>query len=146
MCRRHSRLACQINPLPPTQNTKHHHRRKQQKTKLNPFLRGLLRAGVELRTRVRWEPYGDQALWARRGCLESLGGFKDWPLLEDLDLVRRLGRSCGPPAVVGAAVETSGRRWSRLGFWQTWWRNQRVLAAHASGVGVEELSRMYREG
>lgn len=113
---------------------------------LPPPLRALLRAGVELRTRVRHEPYGDQALWVRRACLEAVGGFQDWPLLEDLDLARRLGRAAGPPAVARAPVAASGRRWQRLGFWRTWWHNQRVLARFAAGEDARELARFYASG
>lgn len=39
---------------------------------------------------------------------QALGGFKDWPLLEDVELVGRLQR-VSPPAIVPQAVQTSGR-------------------------------------
>jgi hypothetical protein len=71
-------------------------------------------------------------------------GFKEWPLLEDLELVERLQRRAGPPVIVPAAVTTSGRRWARLGFWRAWAVNQAVLAGWAAGVDVETLAAMYR--
>ncbi len=39
-----------------------------------------------------------------RCMYRELGGFRDWPLLEDVDLARRLRRAAGPPAIVPAAV------------------------------------------
>eukprot|EP00957_Ditylum_brightwellii_P097375 7416449-Ditylum_brightwellii.AAC.1 len=51
------------------------------------------------------------------GCLRyansihQMGGFKKWPLLEDYELVRRLGRKVGAPALVPIPVETSARRY-----------------------------------
>jgi hypothetical protein len=64
-------------------------------------------------------------------------------LLEDLDLVQRLNRGCGPPAIVPAAVRTSGRRWRRLGLLRTTLINQAILAGHALGVDVHALAAMY---
>ncbi|GBF89164.1 hypothetical protein Rsub_01881 [Raphidocelis subcapitata] len=102
-------------------------------TGLSAWQAGLLSAGVELRTRLLWRPYGDQCLF----------GFKEWPLLEDLDMARRLGGAAGRPLVVPAAVTTSGRRWAKLGFWRTFVTNQAVLAGFAAGVDVHELARLY---
>lgn len=70
-------------------------------------------------------------------------GFKEWPLLEDLELTQRLRGAAGRPVVVPAPVTTSGRRWGRLGFWRTLLVNQAVLAGFAAGVDVNELARLY---
>ena len=59
----------------------------------------------------------------------SLGGFKQMPLLEDVDLVCRL-RKHGPPALVRKPIITSARRWQRLGFIHTTLLNQAKLFPH----------------
>eukprot|EP00198_Chlamydomonas_reinhardtii_P000433 XP_001689768.1 predicted protein [Chlamydomonas reinhardtii] len=104
----------------------------------------LLAAGVELRTRLRHQPYGDQALFVRRDVLQATGGYKEWPLLEDLDLVQRL-RQAGPPVIVDAPVFTSGRRWRDVGFFRTALINQGILLAFAAGVPPETLAGWYRK-
>ena len=51
----------------------------------------------------------------RRGAFLAAGRFPDQPLLEDVELVGRLRRCCGPPVVLPHAPQTSGRRWRKLG-------------------------------
>lgn len=73
-------------------------------------------------------------------------GFREWPLLEDLDLVQRLGWQCGPPAIVPRPLRTSGRRWARLGLLRTTLLNQAILLGHALGVDVNVLAGWYAAG
>lgn len=114
-------------------------------TELSPLLAGLLQFGVALRTQALWRPYGDQALFVRRPCLERMQGFKEWPLLEDLEMVQRLAKRCAP-VIVPAHVTTAGRRWSRFGFWRTYFTNQLVLVGYAAGIDVRRLAELYRCG
>jgi rSAM/selenodomain-associated transferase 2 len=64
---------------------------------------------ADLRSRYTGLPYGDQALFVRREAFERAGGFPDQPLMEDLELSRRL-RRLGRIARVPASVQVSGRR------------------------------------
>lgn len=116
---------------------------------INPQLPGwgneVLRTGVRLRTCLLGRPYGDQALWVKRETLEQLGGYKEWPLLEDLDLVLRLKASgAGPPAIADCDIATSGRRWEQHGFWRTTALNQAVLLGWWAGVDVSTLAQWYK--
>ncbi|MGE0096967.1 MAG: TIGR04283 family arsenosugar biosynthesis glycosyltransferase [Hydrogenophaga sp.] len=83
---------------------------------------------MNVRSRTTGIATGDQALFVRRDTFESLGGFAPLPLMEDIDLSRRL-RSAGPPACLSERVTTSGRRWDQHGFWRTvalmWWLRAR---------------------
>ena len=54
----------------------------------------LLEAAVRLRCAALALPYGDQGIFVRREAFVTCGGFGDVPILEDVDLVRRL-RRCG---------------------------------------------------
>ncbi|GAC1342860.1 MAG: TIGR04283 family arsenosugar biosynthesis glycosyltransferase [Myxococcales bacterium] len=64
---------------------------------------------ADLRSRYTGLPYGDQALFVRRSAFERAGGFPEQPLMEDLELSRRL-RRLGRIARVPACVRVSGRR------------------------------------
>lgn len=67
---------------------------------------------ADLRSRVTRHPYGDQALFVRREVFESLGGFPDLALMEDVALAERL-RKRGRIARIDARVQVSGRRFVR---------------------------------
>jgi rSAM/selenodomain-associated transferase 2 len=105
--------------------------------------RFLLHWTTNLRSRWLQMPYGDQALFLRRALFEELGGFVDWPLLEDYELVRRLHRS-GRVKTLSAPALTSGRRWQQLGMLRTSWINKRVILGYRLGVPVEKLVAIYR--
>jgi rSAM/selenodomain-associated transferase 2 len=68
------------------------------------------------------ESYGDQAQFFRRERLHSAGGFPDQPILEDVELSRRL-RSLGVPLYLDVPVTVSARRFERLGWWRVVWTN-----------------------
>ncbi len=64
---------------------------------------------ADLRSRYTSLPYGDQALFVRAEVFRQLGGFPEQPLMEDLELSRRLHR-LGSVRIVPATVHVSGRR------------------------------------
>lgn len=72
----------------------------------------------------------------------NLQGFKDWGLLEDVELVRRLNK-LSTPAIVPVPIKTSGRRYHKLGFWKNIIMNQMILFGWAVGVDVQQLSSWY---
>jgi GT2 family glycosyltransferase len=85
-----------------------------------------------LRNRLGFGPFGDQALFARRSAFVEVGGFRAGKFLEDLDLVRRLRRR-GRFRVLPQAVRTSARRWERHGFAGTLLLHWRLSAAYLLG-------------
>jgi rSAM/selenodomain-associated transferase 2 len=74
------------------------------------WLAPLLRL-ADLRSRVTRFPYGDQAVFVRRDAFDRVGGFPDQPLMEDVELARRL-RRVGRIRTVPAVVQVSGRRFA----------------------------------
>jgi hypothetical protein len=61
--------------------------------------------------------YGDSAIFTRRDVYEKVGGFQPLPILEDVDLVKRLRRK-GDFRFLTQAVTTSSRRFQQSGlFW-----------------------------
>lgn len=70
------------------------------------------------RYRLTRHYYGDQGIFVRTAVFRRLGGYRDVPLMEDLDLTRRLKRE-GRAVLVRAALRTSGRRFIARGPWRT---------------------------
>jgi rSAM/selenodomain-associated transferase 2 len=97
---------------------------------------------ANLRSRFLSLPYGDQALFVRRTAYFQAGGFQDWPIMEDVNLVQRLNRA-GHFKLARGAVQTSARRWQREHFAYTTMRNWSLLIRYALGVNPHHLSRHY---
>ena len=87
-------------------------------------------------------PYGDQGLLIHRETLAAVGGIAELPLLEDLDLVRRLGRR--RLVALDAVCETSAERYRRDGWLARPARNILIAAAFLAGVPATTLARLYR--
>ncbi|WP_319418969.1 TIGR04283 family arsenosugar biosynthesis glycosyltransferase [Pleurocapsa sp. FMAR1] len=98
---------------------------------------------VKMRSRLLSLPYGDQAIFLKKQTFEEVGGFADLPIMEDFELVQRLKRQ-GKIAIAPAQVITSGRRWQKLGVWQTTLINQLVIAGYYLGISPDKLSNLYR--
>jgi rSAM/selenodomain-associated transferase 2 len=75
----------------------------------------LVAAAMNLRSRISGIATGDQAIFMRRDAFDAVGGFPDQPLMEDIEISRRLRARCGAPACLREKVATSGRRWDRRG-------------------------------
>ena len=88
-------------------------------------------------------PYGDQGLFVRRRQFRSLGGFSEWPLLEDVAFARRLVGG-GPVAELPLALKTSSRRWRRDGWFRRSTMNLAIVALYFVGVSPTRLARWYR--
>lgn len=108
----------------------------------HPMLR-VVAALMNWRSRLTGIATGDQALFIRRETFESVGGFPDQPLMEDIEMSRRLG-ALAAPLCIAVRVATSGRRWESRGVWRTiilmWclrWRYWR-------GESAQRLAEAYR--
>jgi uncharacterized protein len=86
---------------------------------------------------------GDQAQFASREAFAALGGFRDWPILEDLDFSRRLKRH-GAVAIVATPVTTSARRFEARGPARTVALNWLIWTLFFCGVSPRRLARLYR--
>lgn len=87
-------------------------------------------------------PYGDQGLLIGRGFYEDLGGFKPMPLMEDVDLVRRISRA--RLAVLDAVAVTSAERYRREGYLWRPLRNAVCLGLYTAGVPPKYIDPLYR--
>ena len=94
--------------------------------------------------RLGWV-FGDQAMFVRRSAFDAAGGFGDLPLMEDLELSRRL-RRCGRLVVLPATSTASTRRFDAHGTWRMVAFMQYLKVLHLAGVDPHELSRRYAAG
>ncbi|WP_299966863.1 TIGR04283 family arsenosugar biosynthesis glycosyltransferase [uncultured Roseobacter sp.] len=104
-------------------------------------LAGRVVAGwANLRSRLGL-PYGDQGMLLPRPLYDTVGGYKDQPLMEDVALARALkGRLVG----IDAVAETSAARYQAQGWVRRGLRNLWTLARYFSGVSPQRLADSYR--
>ncbi len=98
---------------------------------------------MNLRSRLTGIATGDQGIFVRREVFESLAGFQEIPLMEDVELCRRLRRIC-PPYCASPPVLTDSRRWEKHGIWRTIWLMWRLRWRYWRGADPAVLAQAYR--
>jgi len=101
----------------------------------------VLETMVAVRCAVFGLPYGDQGLLISRQLFDDIGGFRDMPMMEDVDLVRRLGRRRLAPLPV--AARTSADRWRRDGWAKRSLLNLFCLVLYFAGIAPARIARLY---
>jgi rSAM/selenodomain-associated transferase 2 len=96
---------------------------------------------VAWRCRVLGLPYGDQGLLIHRDLLARVGGMRALPLMEDVDLVRRLGRD--RLVALPADAVTSAVKWEQQGYLRRSARNLGCLSLWFAGVPPRLINRLY---
>lgn len=102
-------------------------------------------AMISLRSRLTAIASGDQGIFVSRECFEALGGYAPIPLMEDLQLCRRLKRQARPRCL-RPPLSTSSRRWEQQGIVCTVLLMWRLRLAYYCGVSPERLASQYRRG
>jgi hypothetical protein len=96
---------------------------------------------VAWRCRVLALPYGDQGLLIHRALYDAVGGYATMPLMEDVDLARRLGRARLRP--IGATMLGSARRYRRDGYLRRPLRNVLCLSLYFAGLSPYRIAKFY---
>jgi len=109
----------------------------------NPGLR-LVAQLTTMRSQLTRLPFGDQAIFIRRTVFEQLGGYREIPLMEDLDLMHRLRFTHHRIIILPAAVQTSSRRWRRDGILLGTLRNWILRSLYYLGVPLNLLKLWYQ--
>lgn len=109
-----------------------------------PWLR-VVEATANWRSRLWGKPYGDQAIFVRREVFEEFGGVPDWPLMEDVELARRL-RHAGGMRILPRPVVASSRRWMQGGVLRTYLTMKLTQWGYYLGARPESLARLYERG
>jgi rSAM/selenodomain-associated transferase 2 len=97
---------------------------------------------VALRVRLLKLPYGDQGIFVRREVFTRLGGYREWPLMEDVEFVRRL-IAAGGVVELPLPLVTSSRRWQRDGWLRRSSRNLLLVTLYFVGISPARLARWY---
>ena len=101
-------------------------------------------ARASMRSRRNRIPYGDQAIFIRKSYFDGIGGFKNIPLMEDVDLMQRIKKDDGRIYIFRDKVVTSSRRWEAEGALYTTLRNRVVVILYYLGVSPHKLPRFYK--
>ena len=103
----------------------------------------LIERGQRIRERLTGLTYGDQGLLISRTRYERVGGFPEIPVMEDVEVVRRLRRDGGLDRI-GAPLITSARRYESEGPVRACLRNLGLILLYSLSVRPDRLARWYR--
>jgi len=99
---------------------------------------------ASLRSRITRIPYGDQAIFIKRDFFNNMGGYREIPIMEDVDLMKRVKSLGGKIKILNQTVQTSPRRWESEGILYCTLRNWMVLALYKCGIAPNRLARFYK--
>lgn len=103
----------------------------------------IIAAAANIRTLMTNIPYGDQGIFVRRSVFDKIGGFREIPIMEDVDFIRRL-KNTGKVLILKDKVKTSARRWEKEGAVYTTLRNWLLMSLYCMGVQPEKLYWFYK--
>lgn len=85
---------------------------------------------------------GDQCIFVRKALFDDVLGFADMPLMEDVELCKRL-RKLHHPTCIENPILTSSRRWQTYGTFKTILLMWKLRLLFWWGVPAEKLAKMY---
>ncbi|TDI42505.1 MAG: glycosyltransferase [Acidobacteria bacterium] len=104
----------------------------------------LIAATSNFRARHLGTPYGDQGLFVRKSAFDQVGGYPELPFMEDVALVRELGK-IGKLVQLKAPITTGRRHWQKLGPLATTLLNWSMVLLYTIGVPAGTLAPYYRK-
>jgi len=104
----------------------------------------LIETMANVRSHVTGIPYGDQGLFFTAGYFRELGGFAEVPIMEDVEIMRRVKKNGDKIIFLKQTVRTSPRRWEKEGVWKCTFRNWLLASLYVLGVAPERLAKFYR--
>ena len=112
--------------------------------KSDKFIFKLIAILSSLRSCLNKIPFGDQAIFIRREFFKKIGGYKEIPLMEDVELMKRIKKSGNRIRILYDRVMTSPRRWEREGVIYCTLRNWMLQMLFSLGVSPYQLIRFYK--
>jgi rSAM/selenodomain-associated transferase 2 len=106
------------------------------------FLR-MIAAYSTLRSKITHAPYGDQVIFLRKAYFDAIGGYADIPLMEDVELMRRIKKKKGQIVILPHPVITSDRRWHEEGPIYTLLRDNIIIFLYFCGMPAEKFAKFY---
>ena len=109
------------------------------------FLFRIIERMVNVRSCFTGIATGDQGIFIKREAFNKINAYPDIPLMEDIEISKRLRRIYGRPACVSEKLLTSSRRWEKHGIFKTvflmWW----LRLSYFFGISAEKISRAYKD-
>jgi rSAM/selenodomain-associated transferase 2 len=103
----------------------------------------LIARTASLRSRLTRIPYGDQTLFFRRDYFNTIGGFADIPIMEDVEIMGRVKKRGDSIVLIDQPSLTSARRWEKEGVLKCTLRNWLLICLYASGIPPKRLAKWY---
>ncbi len=102
----------------------------------------IIEAMMNFRSRITGISTGDQALFVHKGLFNSIGGYADIRIMEDIEICKRLKKKSAPINVTTPLL-TSSRRWEKRGVFKTILLMWKMRFLYFVGVDTDKLSRLY---
>ncbi len=103
----------------------------------------LIEKMVYIRTRLTGIPYGDQAIFIKKDIFAGMNGYQEIPVMEDVELMRRIKKSGYKICIIPQKVSTSPRRYEKEGVVYCTLRNWMLMSFYLLGVEPEKLVKFY---
>lgn len=103
----------------------------------------LIETWANIRSRLLRIPYGDQAIFIKKNIFINIGGFAMIPLMEDIEIMKRMQHNGLKIKLIDKAVTTSARRWEKEGLIYCIIRNNMLSGLFHTGVKASTLNRHY---
>ncbi|MEE8432058.1 MAG: TIGR04283 family arsenosugar biosynthesis glycosyltransferase [Candidatus Desulfatibia sp.] len=103
----------------------------------------LIEIAASMRSRLTRIPYGDQAIFLKKRFFDQIGGFKDIPIMEDVELMQRVKKAGKKIKFIARKVQTAARRWEKEGIVYCTLRNWSLRTLYLLGVPPEKLKKFY---
>jgi len=104
----------------------------------------LIETVASIRSRLTRLPYGDQAIFIRKAYFDRTGGFRPFPIMEDVDLMRRIKIRGDRIQIISNPVQTDPRRWEKEGLIYGTLRNWTLMILFLAGISPHRLVKWYR--
>jgi len=108
------------------------------------FIFRVIESVASLRSRLTGIPFGDQAIFMSKDYFDEIGGYKDIPIMEDVEIMERIRKRGDRIFIISKKVSTSSRRWEQEGILRCTLRNWLLQALYFIGVSPRKLSKFYR--
>jgi rSAM/selenodomain-associated transferase 2 len=96
-----------------------------------------------LRSRITRIPFGDQAIFLRKSYFDEVGGYRDIPLMEDVELMGRLKKRGDRISILKEPAVTSARKYLKDGIVYSAVRNHALRILYSMGVSPDRLVKLY---
>ena len=103
----------------------------------------IIEFGSMIRSRLTRVPFGDQAIFMRRSYFREIGGYRDIPIMEDVDLMVRIRTRRDKIVILPEKVGTSSRRWEQEGVLRCVVRNWFLRTLYLCRIPPQKLARLY---